>query len=425
MSALRSGGSAVSRTLPSGSSLALDTLDPSGSITPCLVSPKANFPSPAPRCGRAARKKQIVVSLQLLGGPVMAKKVLSVASGFLFTPAGMAVVMLGFAGTIGRAADAATAATTVSTPTTATKKIIRIRAGSSEAFTDSSGNVWEGERGFEGGQTIDRDPSATIANTKDAGLYLTEHYSMGSFSCVVPSGKYTAKLHFAETYNGITGPGQRVFSFNVQGKAFKDFDIWVKAGGLKKAYVETVPVEVTNGTFKITFTPQVANPMINAIEIHPAEAQPVLRMTAGRSTPFKDSQGNLWEAEKGFEGGATIERDPSMTIANTKDPELFTTEHYSMDSFSCAVPNGKYTAKLWFAETFDGISGPGQRVFSFNVQGKAFNDFDIWVKAGGPKKAYVETVPVEITDGTFKITFTPNIENPMINAIEIYPADPR
>ena len=75
------------------------------------------------------------------------------------------------------------------------------------------------------------------------------------------------KLHFAETFEGITGPKQRVFSFNVQGHPFKDVDLWVKAGGPNRAYIETVPIEVTNGVFKIEFTSQVENPEINAIEI--------------------------------------------------------------------------------------------------------------------------------------------------------------
>jgi hypothetical protein len=167
-------------------------------------------------------------------------------------------------------AKAAPAATTpAATPATATKKIIRIRAGSTEAFTDSSGNVWEGERGFEGGSTIDRDPSLAIANTKDAGLFRSEHYSMDSFSCAVPNGKYVAKLYFAETFEGISGAGERVFTFKVQDKEFKDFDVFVKAGGANRAYVETVPVEVTNGTFKITFTTNVENPEINGIELIP------------------------------------------------------------------------------------------------------------------------------------------------------------
>ncbi|HEX9047189.1 MAG TPA: malectin [Verrucomicrobiae bacterium] len=147
----------------------------------------------------------------------------------------------------------------------------------------------------------------------------------------------------------------------------------------------------------------------------------VIRIKAGSSEPVKDSAGNVWQAETGFEGGDVVNHDPSIEIGNTKEAGLFQSEHYSMESFSCTVPNGKYIAKLYFAETYEGITGPGQRVFSFNVQGHEFKDFDVWVKAGGPNKAYVETVPVEVTNGKFKIVFTPNIENPQINAVEIIP----
>ena len=155
----------------------------------------------------------------------------------------------------------------------------------------------------------------------------------------------------------------------------------------------------------------------------PAETAPAaktIRIKAGRSEPVKDAEGNVWQADQGFEGGQTIER-PDIQIANTKSPDLYRAEHYSMDSFSWAVPNGKYLVKLHFAETFDGITGPGERVFSFDVQGREFKDFDVWVKAGGPLKAYIEAVPVEVTDGKIKVTFTPKVENPQICAIEIIP----
>ncbi|HEV2355926.1 MAG TPA: malectin, partial [Puia sp.] len=415
--------------------------------------------------------------------------------------------------------------------------MIRIKAGKSEPVKDADGNVWLADQGFEGGQTIER-PDIQIANTKNPDLYRAERYSMDSFSWPVPNGKYLVKLHFAETYEGITGPGERVFSFNVQGHEFKDFDPWVKAGGFLKAYVETVPVKVTDGKIKVTFTPKVENPQICAIEIIPEPASKAggvditgiwksefdsqighqmytftfkqaglqltgkanseagerkreaelkegkvdgdtvsfvetlsipdreiriaytgklsadgneikftravgdfakteivarregtaggtassrtVRIKAGKSQPVKDADGNVWLADQGFEGGQTIER-PDIQIANTKSPALYRAEHYSMDSFSWPVPNGKYVVKLHFAETYEGITGPGQRVFSFNVQGREFKDFDVWVKAGGPLKAYIEAVPVEVTDGKIKITFTPKVENPQICAIEIIP----
>jgi len=430
-------------------------------------------------------------------------------------------------------------------------KTIRIKAGQDTPFKDSSGNVWEAERGFEGGAVIGRDAETKIEGTKDAGLFLTEHYSMDSFFCKIPNGKYLAKLYFAETFDGITGPGQRVFSYTVQGHEFKDFDIWAKTGGANRACIESVPVEVTNGEFRITFKSQVENPEINAIEIIPqtaagasgatpapaakplaadvtgtwksefdsqighqiytftfkqdgskltgkanseigdrkreaelkegkvegdtisfvemlniqdreirityagklstagneikftrevgefakteivakrertvpaagAPAAKAIRIKAGKSESVKDAEGNVWLADRGFEGGQTIER-PDIQIANTKSPVLYRAERYSMDSFSWPVPNGKYVVKLHFAETFEGISGPGQRVFSFNVQGHEFKDFDVWVKAGGPMRAYVETVNVKATDGKIKVVFTPNVENPQINAIEIIP----
>jgi alpha-N-arabinofuranosidase len=172
------------------------------------------------------------------------------------------------------------------TATAEAAKTIRIKAGKSEPIKDAEGNVWLADQGFEGGQTVER-PDIQIANTKSPGLYRAERYSMGSYSWTVPNGKYVVKLHFAETFEGITGPGERVFSFNVQGREFKDFDPWVKAGGFLRAYVETVPVEVTDGKIKVTFTPKVENPQICAIEIIPqsgGETSAVTPASAASST---------------------------------------------------------------------------------------------------------------------------------------------
>ena len=156
-----------------------------------------------------------------------------------------------------------------------------------------------------------------------------------------------------------------------------------------------------------------------------AQVVPVMgstvRIKAGAATPFKDSSGNVWLPDQGFEGGDVVER-PELAIANTKDQAIYQSEHYSMTAFSRKLPNGKYTAKLHLAETFENITAPGERVFSFNVQGHEFKDFDVFVKAGGAARAYIETVPVEVTNGTFKIDFVTNVENPQINAIEIIPA---
>ncbi|MCA9236802.1 MAG: endo-1,4-beta-xylanase [Planctomycetales bacterium] len=153
------------------------------------------------------------------------------------------------------------------------------------------------------------------------------------------------------------------------------------------------------------------------------QAAEALRINAGAYQPFADSAGVVWLAEEGFDGGATIDRNPSTKIEGSEKPQLYRSEHYAMNSFSVKIPNGRYVATLHFAETFEGIHGPGERVFSFNVQGRVFKDFDIWVKAGGPNRAYVETTPVDVTDGQFRIDFASQVENPAINAIELVRED--
>jgi hypothetical protein len=188
--------------------------------------------------------------------------------------------------------------------------------------------------------------------------------------------------------------------------------VWLAGCGSNKESGDTTakPASVTPAT------------ATSAAASAPARAQlPSFRIKAGPSESFKDADGNVWVQEQGFPDGETVAR-PDIEIANTKTPAIYRSERYSMTSFSQSVPNGKYLVKLHFAETYEGISGPGGRVFSFTVQGHEFKDFDVWVKAGGPLRAYVETVPVEVTDGKVQITFTPKEENPQINGIEIIPA---
>ncbi len=163
-----------------------------------------------------------------------------------------------------------------------------------------------GRGGPPGGNNPGRAPAAVTGTTEPA-LFVSERFGMTGFSRELKNGKYLVKLYFAETYDGITGTGQRVFTFDVQGTEFKDFDIWEKAGGARKAYVESVPVNVTDGKLKITFTRQVENPAIKAIEIIPqsedVKESGTVRINAGLSVALKDSTGKEWLADQGFEGG--------------------------------------------------------------------------------------------------------------------------
>jgi Malectin domain len=189
----------------------------------------------------------------------------------------------------------------------------------------------------------------------------------------------------------------------------------------KQAAATTTPAATASASTPVAASPTTAAPL-NSGPPTLVLADGAYRVKAGADKPFTDAEGRVWQADAGFDGGDVIERDADTKIQTSKDPQMYMAEHYGMDSFSCKVPNGKYTANLYFCETYDGINGPGQRVFSFSVMGQQFKDFDVWVRAGGPYKPYVLTVPVEVIDGVFRINFTTQIENPQINAIELIPA---
>jgi len=157
------------------------------------------------------------------------------------------------------------------------------------------------------------------------------------------------------------------------------------------------------------------------VAAQPAAGKLPIRIKTGVTAPLTDETGTVWLADQGFADGETIDRSGTK-IANTKIPSVYGAERYGMSKFSYSVPNGKYVVKLHFAETFEEITAPGQRVFSINVEGKEFKDFDVFAKAGGAFKAYVETVEVEVKDGKLDITFTSKTENPEINGIEIIAA---
>ena len=159
----------------------------------------------------------------------------------------------------------------------ADKFTLRVNAGADKEFTDKAGNVWKPDKeyvkgqgyGFVAGQTIDRGTNLKIEATEDARIYQTEHYSMEAFKAEVPKGKFTVRLHFAETYEGITADGERVFTVKIQGKeVLKDFDVRKTAGASQKAVVkEFKEIEAKDGTIDIGFEIKTQNPEINGIEI--------------------------------------------------------------------------------------------------------------------------------------------------------------
>ncbi len=159
----------------------------------------------------------------------------------------------------------------------------------------------------------------------------------------------------------------------------------------------------------------------DAVTTQPAD-DGAIRVKAGSDKPFTDPHGHVWQADKGFDGGDTAERDATLKISNTDMPAFYRTEHYDMTGWSGDVPNGTYTLKLYFCETYDGVTDAGQRVFNVKVGDQAIKNLDIFKEAGGPQKPLIKTIEtVVVTDGKLKIAFDAQQQSPEINGIEIIP----
>ncbi|RYD41200.1 MAG: hypothetical protein EOP83_34210, partial [Verrucomicrobiaceae bacterium] len=163
--------------------------------------------------------------------------------------------------------------TASATPRVLGSTAIRVNAGGGQ-FTDLLGNVWSEDVGFFNiGNTAPN--SNAISGTEDDALYQTERYDASSagadleFSTDVANGKYEVKLHFAETFSGITTAGQRVFDVYAQEQlAVDNLDIFDRVGS-NAALVMTIPVTVTDGDLDIRFDHLgIQNPTICAIEVY-------------------------------------------------------------------------------------------------------------------------------------------------------------
>ncbi|MBN1509528.1 MAG: hypothetical protein JW955_21955 [Sedimentisphaerales bacterium] len=160
-------------------------------------------------------------------------------------------------------------------PESGKKFMLRVDCGAFESYKDKSGNIWAADQELDAGKTWGADDGMTIeregvgiTGTDLVRIYETERYSMGSYEFTVPNGEYTVRLHFAETFEGITGPGERVFSVSVPGQeTLKDLDLFKTVGFLRPLVKEYKGVSVENGQLVIGFTPNIENPQICGIEI--------------------------------------------------------------------------------------------------------------------------------------------------------------
>lgn len=146
---------------------------------------------------------------------------------------------------------------------------IRVHAGATVPYTDTTGKVWAADTGFVGGvPTTELLP--TVTNSADQPLWNTFRWTPVpmSYTATVPSaGKYKVTLYWIEHY--VFGPNLRLFHVDINGnRVLNNFDLFTEAGGSFIAYYRSFIVTTATPTIKIDFVHgSIENPKINAIEI--------------------------------------------------------------------------------------------------------------------------------------------------------------
>jgi hypothetical protein len=157
---------------------------------------------------------------------------------------------------------------------------IRVNCGG-PSYTDSRGQVWAADNGFNEG-TASTIP-ATVTGTPDPALYQDGRYNGNpgvpmNYTFPVANGVYHVNLYFTETVKTLQFVGARVFTVKMEGNSvFDHLDIFAEAGA-NAALVKGADVTVSNGKLDIEFDSIVQNPKVFAIEILPGASGPSLTL---------------------------------------------------------------------------------------------------------------------------------------------------
>ena len=157
-----------------------------------------------------------------------------------------------------------------------------------------------------------------------------------------------------------------------------------------------------------------------------AQTQQTIRVNAGGSA-YRDSKGQSWSADHGFNTGSVSYSAPSATVTGTSDPMLFKSARVGVTTapelqYQFALANGLYKVNLYFAETY--YNKAGSRVFDVQMQGATvFSGLDIYAQAG-TDHSLLKTAQVSVTQGQIVIRFVHRASRnvPVVSAIEILPS---
>lgn len=151
------------------------------------------------------------------------------------------------------------------------------------------------------------------------------------------------------------------------------------------------------------------------------------------TTPYTDSQGNVWQPDATFQSGGcqqdagppptrVIILGPNIVPNATQDQALYRPERWGNTcTYTIPVANGTFNVTLKFSEnTFTAV---GARVFNVSVNGnQVLTNFDIYKAAGGQFTGNDQIFPTTVSNGKVTIVLTKVTNYAKIDALAVLPA---
>ena len=125
----------------------------------------------------------------------------------------------------------------------------------------------------------------------------------------------------------------------------------------------------------------------------------------GQPAPAAQPGEIVWGGLGGEPRGGRQHTRVGLVIQGTDAPFIYDSERDKEGQFQFDVPNGLYTVRIHFCETWPDAVKPPYRLFAIKIQGNQVADkLNIADKAGGLMKPYVlEYKDIQVTDGHLKV----------------------
>jgi hypothetical protein len=290
------------------------------------------------------------------------------------------------------------------------------------SYTDQSGQQWIADQYCTGGTPF-KVADQRIIGTEDPALFLGG--IRGAFHCQFPvrQGLYEVHLLFAEI--GDVRDITRNVVFSINGEPSINLDIVDDAAGSNTATTKILAgIKPENdGNIHLDFTSDQS--LLNAVEIVPEPSGRMLpiRIVTG-PTVVRDQDGQTWLSDRYFFGGRRGRYPP----LKSPDRAIFGFERIGHFRYIIPVdPKYDYDVKLyfierWFGKDNGGFGGVGSRIFDVSCDGSMLlKNFDILAEGGYNPVIKVFKGIEPTAQGKIELNFTPVVNYPLINAIEITP----